>query len=197
MANTAQRTFILASASPRRRELLLSLGYRFVVQAADIDESVRPEEQPEAHVQRLALTKAQAVAAQQPQAAVLAADTIVVNAGQILGKPRDAAHAEHMLRELSATRHQVHTAIALAIDDKHQVQLQSSWVQFRPLRHAEIAAYVASGEPMDKAGAYGIQGQAGRFVLEMQGSYTGIMGLPLCQTEQLLSDAGLRPGSYE
>lgn len=176
---------------------MLSLGYDFAVQAADIDESAWPDEQPAAHVQRLALSKAQAVAAQQPQAAVLAADTIVVNAGQILGKPRDAAHAQQMLRDLSATRHQVYTALALVVGGQERVELQSSWVQFRSLHSEEIAAYVASGEPMDKAGAYGIQGQAGRFVLEMQGSYTGIMGLPLCQTEQLLCCAGLRPGCHE
>lgn len=193
MGNTAQRSLILASASPRRREMLHSLGYRFEVLAADIDESPLPGEQPPAHVQRLALGKATVIAAQHPAVAVLAADTIVVQAGRILGKPRDAQHAASMLAELSGTRHQVHTALALIVDGQPRVELQSSWVQFRDLHSDEITAYVASGEPMDKAGAYGIQGQAGRFVREMQGSYTGIMGLPLCQTEQLLRGAGLRP----
>ena len=181
---------LLASASPRRRELLAQLGYDFAVQPADIDERPQPGEDPAQHVERLAREKAAAVAAKAPQACVLAADTIVVLDGEILGKPRNDGHARAMLAALSGSTHAVMTAVSAVRNGRQQAFVQRSQVRFRTLAMEEIAAYVASGEPADKAGAYGIQGGAARFVAHMDGSYTGIMGLSLCQTEALLRELG-------
>lgn len=188
-----QCELILASASPRRKELLASLGYQFRVQPAHINESPEVDEEPYAHVERLAREKAQVVAKNNPDAVVLAADTIVVLGRRILGKPRDDADAIAMLRDLSASCHQVMTAIAVCAKTEQMSRVQVSEVQFRTLQELEILAYVNSGEPRDKAGSYGIQGGAARFVEHLSGSYTGVMGLPLCQTEQLLREIGCEP----
>lgn len=187
---------ILASASPRRRELLAGLGFDFRVQPAHIDETPASGEEARAHVERLAQEKAQAVASVNAHAVVLAADTIVVLDGRILGKPSSDAEAFAMLCSLSGRQHQVMTAIAVHAQDQKKSLVQVSDVRFRALRKVEVAAYVNGGEPQDKAGAYGIQGGAARFVEHLSGSYTGVMGLPLCQTEQLLREIGCeRPPS--
>lgn len=191
-----QTDLILASASPRRHELLAGLGYEFQVVPANIDESPFPAELPLTHVERLAREKALTVVRTHPAQTVLAADTIVVVDGEILGKPIDDQHACAMLRSLSGRRHEVMTALAVASGDALESTVQRSIVQFRPIRPAEIAAYVATGEPFDKAGSYGIQGGAARFVESLHGSYTGIMGLPLCQTEQLLRRFGCVPDDF-
>lgn len=181
------RPLILASASPRRQQLLSTLGFAFEVQPANIDESPLPGESAPKHVLRLAREKAAAI---QGDAVVLAADTIVVLQGQILGKPKDAEDASRMLWSLSGSTHEVLTAIAVRDGTEEADWLSVSTVRFRELSGADVADYVATGEPLDKAGAYGIQGGAARFVEHLDGSYTGIMGLPLCQTEQLLRQFG-------
>lgn len=184
---------ILASASPRRSELLGGLGYVFQVHPAHIDETPWDNETALAHVERLAREKARAVAATHPGAAVMAADTIVVLGPRILGKPIDDADAAAMLHALSGSSHAVMTAVAICKDDREEAFVHTSEVRFRALDSADIAAYVRSGECRDKAGAYGIQGGAARFVEYLSGSYTGVMGLPLCQTEQLLRRFGCEP----
>ncbi len=184
---------ILASASPRRSELLQGLGYVFRVQPAHIDETPWDHEPARDHVDRLAREKARAVAAQAPGAVVMAADTIVVLGPRILGKPVDDADAIAMLEDLSGSTHEVMTAVAVCADDREEAFVHVSQVRFRRLEPADIEAYVRSGECRDKAGAYGIQGGAARFVEHLAGSYTGVMGLPLCQTEQLLRRFGCGP----
>ncbi len=191
-------SLILASASPRRRQLLAQLGLDCRVYHADLDENPLPGETPAAYVQRLAAAKAQAVATAlcaEPPLPVLGADTAVVCAGQIFGKPADAAHASAMLSQLAGASHQVMTAVALWLPTPEggtlQQALSLSQVTFRPLNPAEIAAYVASGEPLDKAGAYAVQGLAAAFISQLSGSYSGVMGLPLYETAQLLAQAGL------
>ena len=177
---------VLASASPRRRELLSQLCPAFTVLPADIDETPHPGEQASAHVQRLALEKAMVVAALQPDSMVLAADTIVVLDRQILGKPVDDQDGYAILGLLSGKTHQVMTAIAVAFVGHHEVSSVTTEVTFRPLSEADIVEYWATGEPQDKAGAYGIQGLGGRFVERINGSYSAVVGLPLVETEQLL-----------
>lgn len=183
----------LASASPRRRQLLEQLGLRFEVMAADVDETPIPGEAPAAYVSRLAHTKAQAVAARlgDPTAPVLAADTTVVLEGGILGKPRDRAHGLAMLAGLSGRRHQVLSAVALSSRGELHAALSESWVTFRSISPAEAAAYWETGEPGDKAGGYGIQGLGAVFVERLEGSYSGVMGLPLFETAGLLRRAGV------
>lgn len=186
----------LASRSPRRGELLGQLGVRFEVLPSDVDESVLAEESPEHYVLRLAREKAQ-VCVQRlqqqglPLRPVLAADTTVCIDGVILGKPEDAVDAAAMLRRMADRWHVVHTAIALADENRVVVALSSTQVELAPLAEAEIAAYVASGEPYDKAGGYGIQGLAGAFVRRIEGSYSGVMGLPVYETTQLLKQFGV------
>lgn len=180
---------VLASASPRRRELLALLGLTFEVAAADIDESWRNGEAPAAHAERLAREKAAAVA--RPQAAVVAADTIVVIDGAILGKPRDAADAAAMLRALSGRGHTVHTAVAVAYRGREASLVESTQVWFRPLDERTIAEYVATGEPLDKAGAYGIQGYGAVLVERIAGDYFTVMGLGLGRMVELLREVGL------
>lgn len=178
----------LASASPRRKELLALLDVSFDVLTAPISEHRGPDESAAEYVCRLALEKAQAGVAIAPEPRpVLGADTIVVLDGQILEKPRDAAHAAHMLAALSGRRHQVMTALAFA--DGHHKLCRSvvTEVTFRLLSQPEIDRYIASGEPMDKAGAYGIQGLGGVFVRAINGSYHGVVGLPLVETSELLT----------
>ncbi|MFG6448102.1 Maf family protein [Roseateles sp. BYS180W] len=194
----------LASQSPRRRQLLDQLGVRYVVLAPDESEDaealeqVLPQELPEAYVQRVTLAKLKA--AQQrlaqrglPAAPLLCADTTVALDDDILGKPQDAAHATATLQRLSGRRHQVLTALALATPQGAIYQaLSRSSVQFAPLPPARLAAYVASGEPMGKAGAYAIQSRIAGWISHIEGSYSGIMGLPLFETTQLLEQSGVR-----
>jgi septum formation protein len=177
---------VLASASPRRAELLRAAGFSFVVEPADVDESVLPGEAPEAHVRRLARAKAQAGASRHPREAVLGADTVVVVDGRILGKPRDAADATAMLTALSGRVHYVYTAVAVAEGGAVRDEVNVSAVTFAPMSPGEIAAYVASGEPHDKAGAYAIQGWAARFIERLEGSYSSVMGLPVAVVHRLL-----------
>ena len=184
---------ILASTSPRRRELLAQIGVRFRQQVAEIDETPLHNEPAQDYVVRLALVKARAVHRQQGDtgALVLGADTAVVVDGQILGKPADAAAARSMLRLLSGRRHSVFSAIAL-VGAHEAVEVNESHVWFRPLSDAEIAAYWRSGEPADKAGGYGIQGLGAIFIERLEGSYSGVMGLPLYETARLLRAFGIK-----
>lgn len=186
----------LASRSPRRAELLRQIGVEFSVLLSDIDESVLPEEPPEHYVLRLAREKAEvcvrSVATKgMPAYPVLAADTTVCVDGVILGKPEHDANATDMLRRMAARWHTVHTAVALSHGDRVETLLSSTQVELAPLSDHEIAAYVASGEPRDKAGAYGIQGLAGAFVSRIEGSYSGVMGLPVYEVAQLLKKNGI------
>ncbi|MFC3394072.1 Maf family protein [Brenneria rubrifaciens] len=184
----------LASASPRRRELLSLLGVPFSVLNTAVEEQRFPDETAEAYVRRLAHEKASAgVRAAPADLPVLGADTIVVLNGQVLEKPRDEAHAAHMLAMLSGQRHQVMTAVALADRGDSLSALVKTDVVFRTLSPLDIDTYIASGEPMDKAGAYGIQGKGGCFVRSLNGSYHAVVGLPLVETHELFSNfAALR-----
>jgi septum formation protein len=182
----------LASASPRRSELLRQIGVPFKVRVADITEEQMGGETPEAYVFRLAAAKAEAVwGAVQAARPVLAADTAVVLDGVVLGKPRDAAEAMAMLERLSGRTHTVLTAVALRLEDGVETRLSTSEVTFRATTAKERRAYCATGEPFDKAGGYGIQGHAAVFVEELRGSYSGVVGLPLKETAALLEGCGL------
>jgi len=188
------RCVVLASASPRRRELLGALGVDFEVYPVDTDESRRPGESPACLAVRLAAGKAAAARSRlgdgDPRP-VLAADTVVALGGHVFGKPVDAADAAAMLRSLSAREHRVYTAVSLD-DGRHREEvLSETLVRFRPLSGTEIEAYVATGEPMDKAGAYAVQGLGGIFVEHLSGSYSGVVGLPIFETAALLARAGL------
>ena len=186
---------ILASASPRRRELLTRLAIPFTVIPANIDESPLPNELPRAYTMRVAHAKAQHIAQQFPAAVVLGADSVVVLDQQILGKPRDLADARHMLTRLSGRQHHVLTGVAVIHQAQHFVRLDvvSTLVHFRPLSPSDIEPYLATGEPLDKAGAYAIQGAGGAFVASWDGCYTNVVGLPLQRTAILLRAAGLSP----
>ncbi len=184
----------LASASPRRRELLTQIGVVHDLLPVDIDETPRPNEAPAAYVLRLAQEKAQAALARLDPAqplCVLGADTTVVLAGRILGKPADRADGLAMLAALSGQTHQVLTAVALADARRCEVRLVESRVTFRAIADEEAARYWDSGEPADKAGGYAIQGLGAVFVRELQGSYSGVVGLPLCETAELLAAFGV------
>lgn len=183
---------ILASASPRRRELLTLVGIPHEVRPADIDESVLPDEAPIPHAERLARAKAHALAETVEHAVVIAADTIVVVDGDILGKPRDTAHAAEMLRRLSGREHTVYTAVAVARDAHTESAVEGVLVTFRALTDDEIEAYIATGEPMDKAGAYGIQGYGATIVERVDGDYFSVMGLGLRRVVELLERVGVR-----
>ena len=178
----------LASGSPRRQELLTQLGVSFERIVTGIEEKRAEGESAQQYVSRLAREKAQAGVASVPRdLPVLGADTIVILNGEVLEKPRDADHAARMLHKMSGQTHQVMTAVALA-DSQHVLDcLVVTEVTFRPLSEKDIEEYVASEEPMDKAGAYGIQGLGGRFVKSINGSYHAVVGLPLVETEALLS----------
>ncbi|RMD80273.1 MAG: septum formation inhibitor Maf [Gammaproteobacteria bacterium] len=193
-ASSAPR-LILASASPRRRELLARLGLPFAVRVPAVDESPRPGEAPEALARRLALAKALAVAREEPGAVVLGADTLVVVEGEVLGKPAGREEALAMLGRLSGRAHEVLTAVAAAGPGERppQVLLQRSRVRFRPLRPGEAAWYWETGEPADKAGAYAVQGIGAMFIRRLEGSPSAVMGLPLCETAELLAARGLAP----
>jgi len=193
----------LASRSPRRRELLTQIGVGFDTIAfrdaqrgdPELDETPLPKEAPTAYVERLARNKASLGwrivnwrgLLLQP---VLAADTTIELAGELIGKPLDVDDAQRILRRLSGQTHRVLTAVAVSFDERTELLCSISEVRFRELDNDEIARYVASGEPMDKAGAYGIQGRAAMFVEHIAGSYSGVMGLPLCETAQLLKRFG-------
>jgi septum formation protein len=181
---------ILASQSPRRRELLSLVGIPHEVRPADLDERALPRESPASHAERLARAKAEAVAANESDAIVIGADTIVVLDGDILGKPRDAADAAAMLQRLSGRTHTVLTAVAVVRDGRTVSGVESVEVTFRPLTAEQIDAYIATGEPMDKAGAYGIQGYGAVIVERVNGDYFAVMGLALGRMVDLLAQAG-------
>lgn len=184
----------LASVSPRRRELLTQIGVRYLVEAADIDETVRPGERPCDYVARMARDKALIVRARGMTLPVLAADTSVVVDEVICGKPRGEAECVAMLQRLSGRTHQVLTAVALAGVRGVDELLSASAVRFRALSAAECVAYWRGGEPRDKAGGYAIQGHGAVFIEHLSGSYSGVMGLPLFETAQLLHAAGVACG---
>lgn len=181
---------ILASASPRRRELLAQVSLPHTVSPAHIDESLRPDEPPVAYVRRLALEKAHAIAARHPDATVLAADTTVALGTEVLGKPQDLAEAERMLRALAGHTHQVHTGIAVLHRGAAQAHVETTAVTFTPIPGPELAAYLATGDSLDKAGAYGIQGYAARWISRIEGDYFNVVGLPLAATVRLLRSVG-------
>lgn len=179
----------LASGSPRRSELLTQLGLPFERLSTEVEEQRRADEQAEHYVRRLALEKAQAgVAVASLDLPVLGADTVVVLHNEVLEKPADTAAAASMLRKLSGQTHQVMTAVALADGQQSLDCLVVTDVTFRVLTPEDIATYIASGEPMDKAGAYGIQGRGGNFVRKINGSYYAVVGLPLVETAELFSN---------
>ncbi|MDV7209655.1 Maf family protein [Azotobacter beijerinckii] len=187
-------TLYLASGSPRRRELLTQIGVPFVPLALAVDETPAPDEAPAAYVERLARNKASAGLARLAdagQAVVLGADTTVVLDGRILGKPGDRAEALAMLQALGGREHEVLTAVALAGAGRCMARVVRSRVAFRSLGAAEAEAYWATGEPLDKAGGYAIQGFAAVFVSHLEGSYSAVVGLPLCETAQLLAEFGI------
>ena len=181
---------ILASASPRRSELLRAAGIEFTVRVADIDETVLPGESPGDYVRRLAREKAQAVA--QAGEMVLGADTTVVIGGEIAGKPVDAEDARRMLKLLSGQWHEVLTGVSLVSRDQIISEVAVTRVKFSELTEAEIDWYVSTGEPMDKAGAYGIQGYASRFVEGIEGNYSNVVGLPVQVVYRLMKEFELR-----
>jgi septum formation protein len=181
---------VLASSSPRRRELLGLLGLTFEISPADVDETWRDGERPEAHAERLAREKA--AARPRPGAVSIGADTIVVIDGAILGKPRDAAEAEVMLRRLAGREHEVFTGVAVLHGGRAASGVTRTVVRFRELDDATITAYVATGEPLDKAGAYGIQGYGAVLVERIDGDYFTVMGLGLGLLVDLLAKVGLR-----
>ena len=179
------RPIVLASASPRRADILRAQGLDFTIDPADINEDALPDEAPGPHVERLALEKAQAVAAIHPDDLVLGFDTIVVIDDEILGKPTDRDHAIEMLTRLSRRLHVVHSSVALVSAGKELVGHSTTEVWFRDLSPAEIEAYVDSGEPMDKAGAWGIQGAGAMLVEHLSGGYFTVKGLPLGRMREL------------
>jgi len=187
---------ILASASPRRRELLQQIGINAVVQAVDIDETRKPDEAANAFVERLAMEKAQRgfeVIQNDNSLPVLGSDTIVEIGGEVLGKPEDRSHAGEMLKQLSGKQHEVHTSVAIVTGEKQLIATSSSHVLFKKLEAAEIENYLATGEADDKAGAYAIQGIAAQFIKNINGSFSGVMGLPLYETVELLKQCGVTP----
>jgi septum formation protein len=181
---------ILASASPRRAELLASAGFAFDVAPAHVDETPEPGEASNVYALRVATEKARVTAAEQWVAGsvVLAADTVVVRDGQILGKPRDGADAERMLRLLSDGFHEVHTAVVVLSGPHEQSEVVTTRVHFVPLTTEEIDWYIRSGEPHGKAGAYAIQGLAARFVDLIEGSWSNVVGLPIATVYRLLTE---------
>ena len=193
---TAPRV-ILASQSPRRRELLTLVGIAHEVRPADIDEAYLAGEQPAAHAERLAREKVEAVSRDAPDALVIGSDTIVVVDGDVLGKPRDEAHAAEMLARLSGRSHTVITAIAVEWRGEVRSAVEEVGVTFHPLTPSEIDAYIATREPMDKAGAYGIQGYGATIVARVDGDYFAVMGLPLQRLVRLMASRGAATGSAQ
>ena len=182
---------VLASASPRRRELLTLIGITHDVTPADIDETERPDEAPAAYVERLAREKAAAVAKRSPDALVIGSDTTVVIDGSMLGKPADRADAARMLRMLSGRAHTVYTAVAVECEGRVESDIEVVSVTIRQLTDREIAAYIETGEPMDKAGSYGIQGYGATIVERIDGDYFSVMGLSLVRLVRLMARLGL------
>lgn len=183
---------ILASGSPRRRQLLDLIGIAHEVRPPNIDETMRPRETPRRHAERLAREKASAIARRDPDLITIGADTIVVVNRNVLGKPRDAEDAARMLALLSGREHVVTTAVAVSRGKKLRSAVEEVSVRFRRLRDDEIEAYIATGEPMDKAGAYGIQGYGATIVERIEGDYFAVMGLPIVRLVGLLRDVGVR-----
>jgi septum formation protein len=183
---------ILASQSPRRRELLSLVGIAHEVRPADIDERYLAGEHPREHAERLAREKAATIARAEPDAVVIGSDTIVVVDGDVLGKPADDAEAARMLRRLSGRAHVVVTAVAVAWRGETHSAVEEVDVEFHPLTAADIDAYIATREPMDKAGAYGIQGYGATIVSRVDGDYFAVMGLPLQRLVRVLRSLGLR-----
>lgn len=193
------RSLVVASSSPRRHRLLRSRGYDFAIAPAHIDEAAQPGESSRVMVMRLALAKAMHGARSAPdESIVLGADTTVDLEGLVIGKPHSVAEAAALLRLLSGRTHTVHSGVALVAGDGSRASLDAatSRVTFRHLADAEIADYVASGEPLDKAGAYAIQEQGGAFVANLEGSITNVMGLPMEVVEPLLGEWQVRPAAY-
>ena len=187
--------FILASSSPRRRELLASIGADFDVIPSHVPEEHQPGEAPEEYVARLSRDKAQALAAQHPSRWVIAADTTVLLGDQLLEKPADAADAERMLRTIAGRTHIVYTGVTLQNMERqyHDTRVAESEVRMLPLSDDDIRWYVKTGEPMDKAGAYAVQGIGALFIDSIHGSYTNVVGLPLALLFQMLRKAGIDP----
>lgn len=183
---------VLASRSPRRSELLQRLGIDFEIVAADVDESYIDHEMPADHAERLAREKAWEVAQQRPDALVIGSDTIVVLRNDVLGKPNDEADAVRMLGRLSGRDHEVHTGVAVAGGGRMESSVERVRVRFRDLEEEEARAYVATGEPLDKAGAYGIQGYGSALVERVEGDYFAVMGLPVVRTLELIERFGWR-----
>ncbi|HEX8851477.1 MAG TPA: Maf family protein [Gemmatimonadaceae bacterium] len=183
---------VLASSSPRRRELLALIGISYEVRPADIDESTRDDESPHDYCERLAREKALAISRDTRDAVVIGSDTTVVVDGQILGKPENADDARRMLRTLSGRSHTVLTGVAVARGERVESGVEEVEVWFRALDDAEIDAYIATGEPMDKAGSYGIQGFGATIVERIEGDYFAVMGLALVRMVRLLAKAGVR-----
>ena len=183
---------VLASSSPRRRQLLNLIGIAHEVRPPNIDETMRPRESPRRHAERLAREKASAIAKRDPDLITIGADTIVVVSRKVLGKPRDADDAARMLALLSGREHTVTTAVAVSRGKKLRSAVEEVSVRFRRLRDDEIEAYIATGEPMDKAGAYGIQGYGATIVERIEGDYFAVMGLPIVRLVGLLRDVGIR-----
>lgn len=182
---------ILASASPRRQELLRQLGLAFEVVPSQYDEQQHPPLPPEKLVEHLAFSKASEVAARYPDALVIGADTVVVLEGAVLGKPRDEEEAVAMLKRLSGREHHVMTGVAVVAGGRSLVAHEVTAVRFLPLDEGQIRRYVATGEPMDKAGAYAIQGRAAAMIGSISGDYFNVVGLPLSRTVQMLSQFGV------
>lgn len=182
---------VLASASPRRQELLRNVGIPFEVQPADIPEDTLPGEFAKDCAERLAREKTLAVARTRPNDAVLGADTVVVVDRQILGKPSDAADATRMLRALSGREHQVITGVCLVVGRQSSVGNETTLVTMSKISDGEISDYVATGEPMDKAGAYAIQGIASRWIPRIEGDYSNVVGLPVALVWRMLRQAGI------
>ncbi len=185
---TTQKRLILASASPRRKEMLANLGLEFEVLTAKVDEVPLDGESPQKFVQRAAIDKASDIAVNHPDAWVLGADTVVVHEGEILGKPQDASHAQRLLMRLSGQMHRVFSGFCLRLqqDNLSVSRVISTEVYFSAFTEDIVAAYVATGEPLDKAGAYGIQGRGGVLVEKITGSYSNVVGLPLVETIEAL-----------
>jgi nucleoside triphosphate pyrophosphatase len=182
--------FVLASASPRRAELLTAAGFDFEVLPADVDETPVLGEPPRDYVLRVALAKADHVAGRTLDRVILAADTVVVAGGRLMGKPADWVEAKSMLQALSGGVHDVHTAVVVRAGERQIHEVVTTAVRFNPLTEREIAWYISTGEAEGKAGAYGIQGRAARFIDRIDGSWSNVVGLPIATVYRLLSEAG-------
>lgn len=194
--STENLSLILASGSPRRREFFTRMGWTFTVVKPGTEERVHPGETPEQYVRRNAEEKAAdalALSGIADRAVAVAADTVVVQDGRILEKPKDSADAHRMLRELSGRTHQVMTGLCIRTAETYHSQTVVTDVEFKPLTDAEIDAYIRTGEPMDKAGAYAIQGLAAYMIRSVRGSYTNVVGLPLSETVEALEKFGFTP----